>query len=156
MCPLTFTVAAAIWVRLRLFICQVFSPALTRDTVLLSPFDTGDYEVQCNTTYRQAMNRAFERDCILQKTELACQSLGYMCTYTSAATNPSFCDSCHIESPFDDWNISYIFPFPRISMLLVRIGWHSRYLERYRMPLRAAEAAAASSCLTSQQVSSCV
>ncbi len=63
----------------------IFAPSLTKDIVLLSPFDTGDYEVGCNSTYRTDMNKAFERDCALQKNRAACQSLDYMCTWNGTA-----------------------------------------------------------------------
>ena len=59
----------------------VFAPSLTKDVVLLSPFDTGDYEVGCNKTYQSDMSKAFERDCALQLTQAACQAMGYMCTW---------------------------------------------------------------------------
>ena len=63
----------------------IFAPSLTQDVVLLSPFDTGDYEVGCNHTYQTEMNKAFERDCALQKTQTACQAMGYMCTWNGTA-----------------------------------------------------------------------
>ena len=63
----------------------IFAPSLTKDVVLLSPFDTGDYEVGCNQTYRTEMDKAFERDCALQKTQAGCQAMGYMCTWNGTA-----------------------------------------------------------------------
>ena len=61
----------------------VFAPSLARDAVLLSPFDTGDYEVGCNETYQQDMDKAFERDCALQKTEAGCEAMGFMCQWAN-------------------------------------------------------------------------
>ena len=63
----------------------IFAPALTRETVILSPFDTGDYEVRCNTTYREEMDKAFARDCALQYTQAGCETMGYMCEWNGTA-----------------------------------------------------------------------